>query len=310
MQPAERERALEVFDAFLRFARDVSLDGGDLSTVITEVRSSAFVPGSGAAPALASDPVATQPVAEASVVVVVDDEATHDSEVTRISPMPAVIAASSAPLDAHASPWEEPTRERPDVVRELAASAAAGPEVDLTATIPGVQSPPEVFALPPSPPPAALASAPPLAPPVVAAPSVESSIIVDDDTLTDPEFGPELMQRFQRLGRAGVGAPTPVEPFIQELVVLIKYGHADQARGEAERWVAANPDDLVAHLAIAEFEVARLDRETGVQRFGRVVLALHERGDRAAVSAAMQRLQRAAPGDARVAALAARVGLS
>lgn len=299
MQPAERERALEVFDAFLRFARDVSLDGADLSTVITEVRSSAFVPGSGAAPARASDPVATQPVPEASVVVDDDgDEATIDSEVTRISPMPAVLAASSAPLDAHASPWEEPTRERPDVVRELASSPAAGPEIDLTATIPGVQSPPEVLALPPSPPPAALA----------AAPSVESSIIVDDDTLTDPEFGPELMQRFQRLGRAGVGAPTPVEPFIQELVVLIKYGHADQARGEAERWVAANPDDLVAHLAIAEFEVARLDRETGVQRFGRVVAALHERGDRAAVSAAMQRLQRAAPGDARVAALAARVG--
>lgn len=307
MQPAERERALEVFDAFLRFARDVSLDGGDLSTVITEVRSSAFVPGSGAAPSPAAHVVATQPVAEASVVVDDGDEPTIDSEVTRISPMPAVLAASSAPLDAHASPWEEPTRERPDVVRELAASAAAGPEVDLTATIPGVQSPPEVFALPPSPPPAALVSAPPLAPPV-AAPPVESSIIVDDDTLTDPEFGPELMQRFQRLGRAGVGAPTPVGPFIQELVVLIKYGHADQARGEAERWVAANPDDLIAHLAIAEFEVARLDRETGVQRFGRVVAALHERGDRAAVSAAVQRLQRAAPGDARVAALAARVG--
>lgn len=313
MQPAEREHVFDVFEAFLRYSREATVDVRDLSTVITEVRSSAFVPGSGASPS-AGDGLEPVHVAEASVVIDDENEVTLDAEITRISaipsgfssPAPATplppptpsVALPALPADGS---WEEPTHEQASPQN---AATLAGPgestgngEVDLSETL--SETLPVV--LPSSPPQIAMAQS-------QSAPR-ESSIIVDDDTLTDPEFGPELAQRFNALGRAGVGTPTPVEPFLQELSVLIKYGHAEQARGEAEHWVAAHPDALSSHILVAEFELSRLDREAGLRRFGRVITTLTVRGDNEHAMAALARLERVAPGEPRVAALGAELGL-
>ncbi len=132
----------------------------------------------------------------------------------------------------------------------------------------------------------------------------ERSIIVDDDTLTDPEF-----ERSHLLGAMDLrpSGPMPVEQFVQEMSILIKYGHTAQAAEETERWLAAHPDDLAAQLQIAEFQLARLDRDAAIDRFVSLVGRLVERGDSVGAQDLVQRLRRDVPGDRRVGALAHRV---
>jgi hypothetical protein len=228
-------RALETFEAFLRYAR-----------------SSAGGAASGGA------------VAE-----------THKSgeDLTRVSSLTEALASSVAPLPTNGSPWEETTRERPDVVREMVAMAF----------------------------------------PEAPAPHEEQSIIVEDDTLTQPEFGNDFVVAPTEPGRSpvtGHPGPMPVEQFVQEMSVLIKYGHAGQAAAETDRWIAAHPDDLSAHLKIADFELARLDREGAINRFIFLATRLLERGDATQARDVVRKLRQSAPEDLRVGALANRLGRS
>ncbi len=217
-----------------------------------------------------------------------DDLVVPDSEKTRVSPLPQALARHASPLPAHGSLWDEPTAERPDVSLELAASPEAQPDTDVALTLP--ESPPK--------PPARLRRV------------EERSIIVDDDTLTDPEFGQEAVQRVAQFLRepAALSAPMSVDQFVLEMAILIKYGHTEQAAAEAERWIAAHPDDLSAHLKIAEFELQRLDRDLAINRFIGLVSRLVERGDQHEALDVVRRLRSRHPDDRRVGALASRVG--
>jgi len=195
--------------------------------------------------------------------------------VAAADPHPAITDVSTG-----VTPWEEPTKERPDVVRAMVAGGAAHPD-----TSPGI--------------------AVPEAPAVV-----EQSIIVDDDTLTDPEFGRALLTQMGQLLRppaTAAATPMPVEQLVQEMSVLIKYGHAKQAAEETERWIRAHPDDLSAHLKIAEFELARLDREAAINRFVHLLNRLMERGETRSARDVVQRLQSDVREDARVGAIVSRL---
>ncbi|MBI5514386.1 MAG: hypothetical protein HY909_11495 [Deltaproteobacteria bacterium] len=226
-------RALEVFEAFLRHARGAG----------------------GPAPAVTTEP------------------SRGGEDLTRVSSITEALASSVAPLPPNGSPWEETTRERPDVVREMVAVA-----------FPEAQSPHE-----------------------------EQSIIVEDDTLTQPEFENDFVVASPEPGRSpvtGHPGPMPVEQFVQEMSVLIKYGHAGQAAAETDRWIAAHPDDLSAHLKIADFELARLDREGAINRFISLATRLLERGDSTQARDVVRKLRQSAPEDLRVGALANRLGRS
>ncbi|MDO9022676.1 MAG: hypothetical protein Q8S73_29895 [Deltaproteobacteria bacterium] len=224
MSPEQVARTLAMFDAFLVYARGApgpvasahpSLT--DVSTAVTAVR------GGSPAPGVADDPVS-------------------DGDVTRVTAMP-------VPPDAHppigAQSVEEPTHERPDIMRALAKSDAAQPDTDVSIALPK----------------------PPAADPRVE----QASIIIEDDSLTEPEFRREdVLRAMAEHARprvdevpAPVVAPPPVvrvappppptppppapgvsvEEFALEMQVLVKYGHAAQAVAEIDRWVRARPED-------------------------------------------------------------------
>ena len=212
MSPEEVTRTLAMFDAFLAFARAASEPAAhahppltDVPTAVTAVRG----PGAAEAPA------------------------DSDGDVTRVTPFAGV---------AGVAPWEETTRERPDIMRALARSDAAQPDTDQSIALPR----------PPS-----------------ADPRVEqASIIIEDDSLTEPEFRREdvlrAMAEHARPRAEEAPAPavlaTPSAPaeravsldeFAAEMLVLVKYGHAVQAAAEIDRWRDARPEDAPALEAMS-----------------------------------------------------------
>lgn len=194
-----------------------------------------------------------------------------DAEVTRV-----VHAPVRPPVVTELPSWDDRTE-------ESAGPAARAPEerTDLTVN------------LPPAPPPS---------------PYEERSIIIDDDSLTAPE-----MSRDEALG---VGAAVvaiaqgALDTLLQEMAVLVKYGHAQQAAQELELWAAAHPDDLAAHMRVAEFEMARVDRELALQRYGTLVSLFLDRGDARSAEDVIRRLRRDMPGDPRVTSIAQWNGLT
>ncbi len=157
------------------------------------------------------------------------------------------------------SAWDEPTRSRPDVARELARQTARKVEP-------------------------------------------EQSIIVDDDlSMTQPvqPSGPDLSRVVESRS----------ERFCEEMLVLIKYGHAGQVPREIERWVKAFPDEIEGLMRISEFEMQRVDGSVGLDRLFAVANRALERGAVEHLRRALERLQAIAAGDMRLAALRARLGL-
>lgn len=221
MNPEEVTRTLAMFDAFLSYARAASVPATavaahppltDVETAVTAVRGSNAAPGS-------------------------KDDAPSDGDVTRVTAAPPPTAPSG-------QAWEEPTNERPEVMRALARSDAAQPDTDVSIPLPR----------------------PPAADPRVE----QASIIIEDDSLTEPEFRREdvlrAMAEHARPRPEEVPAPvaTPPQPapppppmaaedFAAEMLVLVKYGHAAQAVGEIDRWVKAYPEhaDALAPVALS-----------------------------------------------------------
>ncbi len=131
----------------------------------------------------------------------------------------------------------------------------------------------------------------------------EQSIIVDDDlSMTQPmqSAAPELSPR---------AAESRGERFCDEMMVLIKYGHAQQVPREIERWVRTYPDDLEGAIRIAEFEMQRVDAAQGLDRLFAVANRAIERGAVEYLRRSLDRLQVIAAQDMRLAALRARLGL-
>lgn len=187
---------------------------------------------------------------------------------TRQSHLSEAMASTTAPHAA--ANWDEPTRERLDVVREF-------------------------LSAPPPPEPASYTRIPS---PV----QHENSIIVDDDiALTEPVAGDEL--------RALRSEANRIETFLSEMTVLIKYGHASQVPREIERWVRANPEDLSSQLRLAEFERSRIDATQGLDRLFWLASRALDRGDRGIALRILEVVQREAPNDLRRAALQDRVGV-
>ena len=219
MNPEEVTRTLAMFDAFLSYARAASVPATavaahppltDVETAVTAVRGSNAAPGS-------------------------TDDAISDGDVTRVTAAPPPSAPSG-------QAWEEPTNERPEVMRALARSDAAQPDTDVSIPLPR----------------------PPAADPRVE----QASIIIEDDSLTEPEFRREdvlrAMAEHARPRPEEVPAPvaTPPQPapppppmaaedFAAEMLVLVKYGHAAQAVGEVDRWVKAYPEHTNALAPVA-----------------------------------------------------------
>ncbi len=219
MNPEEVTRTLAMFDAFLSYARAASVPATavaahppltDVETAVTAVRGSNAAPGS-------------------------TDDAPSDGDVTRVTAAPPPCAPSG-------QAWEEPTNERPEVMRALARSDAAQPDTDVSIPLPR----------------------PPAADPRVE----QASIIIEDDSLTEPEFRREdvlrAMAEHARPRPEEVPAPvaTPPQPapppppmaaedFAAEMLVLVKYGHAAQAVGEVDRWVKAYPEHTNALAPVA-----------------------------------------------------------
>ena len=219
MNPEEVTRTLAMFDAFLSYARAASVPATavaahppltDVETAVTAVRGSNAAPGS-------------------------TDDAPSDGDVTRVTAAPPPTAPSG-------QAWEEPTNERPEVMRALARSDAAQPDTDVSIALPK----------------------PPAADPRVE----QASIIIEDDSLTEPEFRREdvlrAMAEHARPRPEEVPAPvaTPSQPapppppmaaedFAAEMLVLVKYGHAAQAVGEVDRWVKAYPEHTNALAPVA-----------------------------------------------------------
>ena len=241
MSPEQVARTLAMFDAFLVYARGApgpvasahpSLT--DVSTAVMAVRRGSPAPGDA-------------------------DEPISDGDVTRLT-------ASPVPPDAHpplrAQTAEEPTHERPDIMRALAKSDAAQPDTDVSIAVPK--------------------------PPAVDPRVEQASIIIEDDSLTEPEFRREdVLRAMAEHARprveevpAPVVAPPPavrvappppaqpsppplpppappptpsvsVEDFSGEMLVLAKYGHAAQAVAEIDRWVRARPEDTNALAPVA-----------------------------------------------------------
>ena len=209
MNPEQVARSLAMFDAFLVYARTASVPAAPAHPAITDVSTAVSPMRGGNAP----------PGAE-------DDGGGGDGEVTKVTALPLAAAERTVPTNPG---WEEPTHERPDVMRALAKSDAAQPDTDLSIALPK----------PPS-----------------ADPRVEqASIIIEDDSLTEPEFRREdvlrAMAEHARPRPEEPPRPSPeaveppamaVEDFAAEMLVLVRYGHAAQAVGEIDRWVRAHPE--------------------------------------------------------------------
>jgi hypothetical protein len=130
----------------------------------------------------------------------------------------------------------------------------------------------------------------------------EQSIIVEDPAMTEPtrSAAPEVASR--------VGE-SPSERFCDEMMVLIKYGHAKQVPQEIERWIRTYPDDLEGAMRIAEFEMQRIDATQGLDRLFQVAHRALAKGAVECLRRALDRLQVLAPNDMRLAALHSRLGL-
>jgi hypothetical protein len=110
------------------------------------------------------------------------------------------------------------------------------------------------------------------------------------------------------LRASNVTAEARIETFATELVVLIKYGHAEQVPHEIERWIRTFPDALATHLRLAEFECERVDATSGVDRVFAIASRALDVGDRALAQRGLEIVDREAPEDARRAALKGRIG--
>jgi hypothetical protein len=129
----------------------------------------------------------------------------------------------------------------------------------------------------------------------------EQSIIIDDDSLTSPEISREA--ELAR-GHHATSLPNPLGVLLQELAVLVKYGHAAQATQELDLWSTSHPEDLQGHLRVAEFEMARIDRERALQRYSSLIALFSDRGEVRVALDILRRLRRDLPGDPRVTAIA------
>lgn len=205
MSPEEVTHTLSVFDAFLAFTRAAGAHPPlvDVSTAVTGVRG-------------------------ADLTAKADDDVS-DGDVTRVTgvPVPPVSLADAERTTPRRGEWEEPTHERPDVMRALARSDAAQPDTDVSIKLPAAPK---------------------------GDPRVEqASIIIEDDSLTEPEFRREdVLRALAEHARARSDEPPapPVEEFAQEMQVLLKYGHAAQVVAEIDRRVVAHPLDAEALDAV------------------------------------------------------------
>jgi hypothetical protein len=226
MSPEQVARTLAMFDAFLAHARGAASPTSSAHPPLTEVSTAVTaVRGPGA-------------VAEAV------ENAVPDGEVTRVTAMPLATADRTGRTAA----WDEPTHERPDVMRALAKSDAAQPDTDQNIALPK----------------------PPASDPRVE----QASIIIEDDSLTEPEFRREdVLRAMAEHARPRVEEPasprpapppapttqpppppaamTSVEEFATEMLVLVKYDHAAQAVAEIARRVQARPGDGDALATVA-----------------------------------------------------------
>ncbi len=207
MSPDQVTHTLSVFDAFLAFTRGASA--------------------AAAHPPLTDVPTAVTAVRGQSPVEAEEDDVS-DGDVTRVTALPVAEVEKTTP---RAGDWEEPTHERPDVMRALARSDAAQPDTDVSIKLPAAAK---------------------------ADPRVEqASIIIEDDSLTEPEFRREdvlrAMAEHARTKTEELPPATTVEEFALEMRVLVKYGHAAQAAAEIDRWAATRPGDADA---LAEVKAA------------------------------------------------------
>lgn len=147
-----------------------------------------------------------------------------------------------------------------------------------------------------------------LPPPGRHAHALEESIIIEDDSLTQPEMGRDPVVTGASLA-AYVAAASELDALLAEMAVLLKYGHAAQAGETLNGWAHAHGDDLQAQMRVAEFEMARIDREMALRRYGTLVSLFLDRGDLRSAGDVMRRLRRDMPDDPRVAAIAQWNGL-
>ncbi|MBL8602909.1 MAG: hypothetical protein JNK72_13375 [Myxococcales bacterium] len=263
---AANERALAVFEAFLRFSREAAAPAppsqapsvSDTEEGPTDVKINAprsAVPptiaplggGSSVALPLVNIQGAATPVfvrLPSAAPQAVEPEAPRDDEKTRITVLPEAFREPASPSSEHPvideDNWDGPTQDR----REGAPSV----DTDVSLTLPDTPARPLQQV-------------------------EERSIIVDDDTLTDPEFGPEAMQNVAKMVRTAPITLITVDAMYGEMCVLVKYGHAEQAVGEIERWITMNPDEQRAHQDLVgrirdkfprDHRVASLARKYGV----------------------------------------------
>ncbi len=193
-------------------------------------------------------------------------------ETTRVVAMPV-----RPPME---STWDDQTEEKPPspALRE---AMSEDPATDVSVLLPEVQ--PHAHAM-------------------------EQSVIIDDDSLTQPQMDREASTG-EPLPAAGYPAVSELDTLLLEMAVLVKYGHAPTAAQELERWALTWPDDLHGQLRVAEFEMARIDREVALRRYGTLVSLFLDRGDLRSAGDVMRRLRRDMPGDPRVTAIAQWNGL-
>lgn len=253
VQSTAADRALTMFEAFLRHAR-----------------------GSNEAPTAAhrASPARTAPPPPGPAARESDEAL--DGEVTRVAPMPTRPAVTTS-----LPTWDDRTEES---AGPLAAHAPVEERTDLSVKLP-------------------------LAPaPVHASHVEERSIIVDEDSLTSPEMSRDVA--FAAAPAALAPGPAGLDVLLREMAVLVKYGHAPQAAQELELWAAAHADDLAGHMRVAEFEMARIDRERALQRYGTLISLFLDRADARSANDVLRRLRRDMPGDPRVSAIAQWNGIS
>lgn len=257
MQSERHDRALAVFDAFLRYAR-----GTEVTNAAARVREGT---GKGPQPRRADDdtnPGLAAPPADGDA-----DEGFGDVP-TRESPVSEAIASSLAPLRDDVNLWDEPTRERLEVVSDLRGRAMPDRPSDPA---------PVEFVQP------------------------TASIIVDEDVAT-PAFGGTAVQ----LAEAAIVTLSEAE-ILADMLVLLRYGHARQVPLELDRWARHHADDLQCHLRLAEFCATRIEPGAGLDLlFGAASRAL-DRGTLDIARRVLDQVQREAPADLRVAALRERL---
>lgn len=273
MQAADpHERVLAVFDAFLRYAREAGgTNPGARAAPRGEGSGRTAVPTS-ANPSTADD----DPTRPGFTLPPPGDGGARDDGFadvpTRESPMSDALASTLAPLRDDMNVWDEPTRERPDVVRELRERLPEEPA-------PARRRDPLRDGFP------------------------QATIIVDEDAMmTVPDLGQAAAPAMR------VGGESRAEQFVGEMTVLIKYGHAEQVPRELDRWMRTYPDDLAAHVKLAEFWATRVDGSTGLDRLFNIASRALDRGELSVARRVLDHVRREAANDLRVVALQDRVG--